>query len=402
VSAAVGGAPRAWRALPADPAPPPEAAAPVAPEPEPAPPPLKLIARTARLVRNETLNQALTRLGVDLAQSQAVLEALAGHVPFRRARAGDQLRIEQVEGEPGLRRFTYRQGPAEEWIVEADETGALRGRKREVELERVVALVAVDVQGSVSEALARAGEDPALAVAAADVLAWDVDFYQDVRPGDRLRVLVEKVSAEGRWLRYGDLLAVEYDGEQTGRKRFFRYADRSGQAGYYDEEGGAARRGILRSPLPVGNVTSRFGSRRHPVLGYERAHQGVDYGAPTGTPVWSVGDGVVVAAGWLGECGQAVAVRHAGGLESVYCHLSSVAVRPGRRVAQRDVVGRVGMTGLATGPHLHFALKRDGLFVNPLAVKLPRADGVAPGDRAEFEAQVAPLRAALAADAKVL
>jgi murein DD-endopeptidase MepM/ murein hydrolase activator NlpD len=325
-----------------------------------------------------------------------VLAALAEHVPFRRARPGDQLRVERAEGEPGLLRVTYRHGPEDEWVVAPDDSGALRGQKREVAIEREVEVVAVAVEGSLAESLSRAGEQAALAVAAADALAWDVDFHQDVRAGDRLRLVVEKVRAEGRLLRYGDLLAVEYDGVETGRLRLFRYADPSGAAGYYDEEGGAARRGFLRSPVPIANVTSGFGTRKHPILGYQRAHQGVDYGAPTGTPVWSVGDGVVALAGWLGECGKGVTIRHQGGLESVYCHLSSIAVRPGARVSQKQLVGRVGVTGLATGPHLHFALRRDGAFVNPLAVKLPRAAPLASELRADFDARIAPLRAMLA------
>ena len=359
-------------------------------------PPLRVLVRTARLLRNETLGQALVRLGVDLAQTKAVVDALADHFPFRRARPGDQLRLEQVEGQPGLRRFSYRQGPADEWIVQPDAAGALRGAKREVKVERAVALVAVDVRGSVYESLARAGEDPGLAVAAADVLAFDVDFYQDVRAGDRLRLLVEKVTAEGKLLKYGDILAAEYEGEETGRKRLFRYTDPAGRTSYFDEDGSSARRGFLRSPLQYASVTSGFGNRRHPVLGYQRKHQGVDYGAPTGTPVWAVGDGTVSIAGWFGGCGKTVGIRHANGLETVYCHLSSVAVRLGARVEQRQVVGRVGTTGLSTGPHLHFAVKRGGAFVNPLGLKVPREVPIAPAHRADFQAKVAPLRAALA------
>jgi murein DD-endopeptidase MepM/ murein hydrolase activator NlpD len=382
---------------------PPRPAPPAAPVAAPEPPPLRLLVQTARLMRHETLGQALARLGLEVAHANAVVRALADHFPFRRARPGDQLHVERVEGEPGLRRFTYRQGPADEWIVQPDESGALRGVKREVTVERAVALVSVDVQGSVYESLARAGEDPALAVAAADVLAWDVDFYQDVRAGDRLSLLVEKVTAEGELLHYGNVIAAEYDGAETGRKRLFRYADPDdGRAAYYDESGNSARRGFLRSPLKYASVSSGFGTRRHPVLGYVRAHQGVDYRAPTGTPVWSVGDGVVSIAGWMNGCGKTVAVRHHGGLESVYCHLSRVDVRLGARVLQKQVVGLVGMTGLATGPHLHFAVKRAGAFLNPLGLKVPREVPLDARHRADFEARIAPLRAALAGAVAVL
>jgi murein DD-endopeptidase MepM/ murein hydrolase activator NlpD len=362
----------------------------------PEPPPLRVEVRTAQLARNETVGQALSRLGLDAALAKSVIGALSGDFPFRRARPGDQLRVERVEGAAGLRRFAYRQGAADEWIVQPDVSGALRARKREVQVEREVALVSVDVQGSVYESLARAGEDPALAVAAADVLAWDVDFYQDVRAGDRLRILVEKVLAEGELLRYGEVLAAEYEGAETGRKRLFRYTDPTGRTGYYDEHGTAARRGFLRSPMRyTATVSSGFGSRRHPILGYQRAHQGVDYRAPTGTPVWSVGDGVVTLAGWNGGCGKTVAVRHENGLESIYCHLSSISVRVGARVDQKQTLGAVGSTGLSTGPHLHFAVKRAGAYVNPLGLKVPRTAPLAPAHRPDFELKVAALRDAL-------
>jgi murein DD-endopeptidase MepM/ murein hydrolase activator NlpD len=403
--AAILGASGLWRHDPliaiAAAAPPPEPPAPPVAIPEP--PPLRVLVQTARLMRNETVGQALSRLGLEVAHANAVVGALAELFPFRRARPGDQLHVERVEGQPGLRRFTYRQGPADEWVVQPDESGALRGAKREVAIDRSLALVAVDVQGSVYESLARAGEDPALAVAAADVLAWDVDFYQDVRAGDRLRLLVEKVTAEGKLLHYGDVLAAEYDGAETGRKRLFRYVEpEGGRASYYDDDGKSARRGFLRSPLKYASVTSGFGTRRHPVLGFVRAHQGVDYGAPTGTPVWSVGDGVVSLAGWMNGCGNTVAVRHANGLESIYCHLSRIDVRAGARVLQKQVVGRVGMTGLATGPHLHFAVKRAGEFLNPLGLKVPRELPIDPRHRADFEARIAPLRVALAGAVAVL
>ncbi|HEX9287979.1 MAG TPA: M23 family metallopeptidase, partial [Anaeromyxobacteraceae bacterium] len=133
----------------------------------------------------------------------------------------------------------------------------------------------------------------------------------------------------------------------------------------------------------------------HPVLGYVKAHQGVDYGAPVGTPVWAVGDGTVAQAGWNGGCGKSVTLRHRNGFDTVYCHLSAVAVHAGSRVMQKQVIGAVGQTGLATGPHLHYAVRRGGGFVNPLSLKVPREAPVAPEHRADFQAKVAPLRSRL-------
>jgi murein DD-endopeptidase MepM/ murein hydrolase activator NlpD len=350
---------------------------------------------TIRLGRNQTLSQALTALHLQPGQVQGIVEALKDKFPFHRARPGDQLRVERAEGE--LKRFTYRQSAADEWVVAPADGGELRGEKRAVTLTTEVARVDVEIRGSIWESLQRAGEDSTLAVLASDVLAWDVDFYQDVRAGDRFKVLVEKTYADGKLLRYGEIIAAEYSGEVTGRKRLFRYVDRDGHASYFDDAGSSARRGFLRSPLKYAHITSKFGGRVHPILGYQKTHQGVDYGAPTGTPVWAVGDATVVQAGWNGGCGKSVTLRHRNGFDTVYCHLSAVAVHPGARVTQKQLIGTVGQTGLATGPHLHYAVKRGGAYVNPLNLKVPREAPVAPEHRADFDAKVAPLRAKLEA-----
>lgn len=368
----------------------------------PAPPPERYTAISARLGANQTVAQALFKLDVDGADVRAVVAALKGLFPFHRARPGDQLRVERREGESAVQRFSYRQGPADEWLVERLPDGTLRGTKRPVELTTEVVRVAATIESSLYETLQRSGEDPDLAVLAADVLAWDVDFYQDVRSGDRMRLVVEKVLADGKLLRYGEVLAAEYDGAAVGRKRLFRYTAPDGQTSYFDDEGQSARRGFLRSPLKYANITSRYGNRRHPVLGYNRAHEGVDYGAPTGTPIWAVGDGQVKQAGWNGGCGRSVTLRHRNGYETVYCHLSGLAVSTGKSVSQKQVLGWVGSTGLATGPHLHYAVKRGGAFMNPLQLKVPRDAPVPEKWLPDFREKIAPLREKLAGDVAAL
>jgi murein DD-endopeptidase MepM/ murein hydrolase activator NlpD len=376
----------------------PTAAAPAQPPTIAPVPPERVVAVTSRLARNQTLAQALFKLDLDGVQVRAVVEALKGHFPFNHARPGDQLRVERREGEPEIQRISYRQGPADEWIVERLPDGTLRGSKRPVELTTEVARVGVTIQSSLYESLQKAGEDPNLAVLAADVLAWDVDFYQDVRAGDRMRMVVEKVIADGKLVRYGEVLAAEYDGAATGRKRLFRYTDPDGQTSYYDDEGQSARRGFLKSPLKYANITSRFGNRVHPILGYQKAHEGIDYGAPTGTPVWAVGDGRVEQSGWNGGCGKSVTLRHRNGYETVYCHLSAVAVSAGKPVTQKQIIGYVGATGLATGPHLHYAVKRGGAFMNPLQLKVPREAPIPEQWMADYREKISPLRAKLEGD----
>lgn len=331
----------------------------------------------------------LAGLGFEGAELQAVLAAFGGVLDFRRTRPGDQVRVERSSPEGTLRSLSWRQGPADEFIVTPCEAGLCIG-KREVLVTRQTVRVSVNIRTSVSEALQSSGHDQGLVAKAADVLAWDVDFYQDVQPGDSLKVVVERFEADGRFLRHGEVLAAEFEGKVTGRKRLFRYTDPSGEAGYYDDAGTSARRGFLKAPVPYVHLTSRFGSRRHPLLGYVRAHQGVDYGAPEGTPVWAVGDGVVTSAGWSGGCGLAVQIRHRNGFDSMYCHLSKVTVATGSRVGQKQVVGRVGSTGLSTGPHLHYAVRRGGSYVNPLQIKLPRGEPVRAEWRDDFVAKIGP------------
>ncbi len=361
---------------------------------QPSAPPLRLSAATRRLAANQTVGQALLAMGLRAEELQAVLAVLRDHVPFRRARPGDQIRLERRE-DGALQRLAYRQGPADEWTVRRAPDGSLTAGKRPVELRTEVSRVAVAVQGSVYESLQAAGEDPGLAVEAADVLAWDVDFYQDVRAGDSMKLVVEKVFADGRPLRSGAVLAVEYAGSAAGVKCLFRYTDPSGQTGWFDDDGQSARRGLLKAPLRYVHLTSRYGNRRHPVLQYTRAHQGVDYGAPEGTPVWAVGDGVVTQAGLNGGCGKSVTVRHRNGYQSIYCHLSRVGVAAGAHVSQKQVVGAVGQSGLATGPHLHYAVKHGGVYVNPLQLKVPRGAPVPPEWLPDFREKIGPVRARL-------
>jgi len=169
----------------------------------------------------------------------------------------------------------------------------------------------------------------------------------------------------------------------------FRYVLPDGQPNYFNEEGASAKKTFLKSPLKYANITSKFGSRFHPVLQYMKAHNGVDYGTPIGTPVWAVADGTVTKAQNTGAGGNTVCVRHINGLETCYLHLSKygAGVRVGSRVSQKQVIAYSGNTGRSTGPHLHFALKRGGQFVNPLNQKFPRADPLPKHLLADFRAK---------------
>ncbi|AKU90157.1 M23 family metallopeptidase [Vulgatibacter incomptus] len=375
---------------------------PAAPAPEPQPvipaqpaalePERSYEVHSALVRPNETIVSALGRIGVEVAQTNAIVDALAGIFDFRKINIGDELRITTSAGE--LELFELRRGPVEEYRVRK-EGDRLVGSAREFKVEKEVVRIAGTLESSLWDAIMRTGEEPLVAMAFADVLAFDVDFYLDPRKGDTFQIVIEKYIHEGRTVRYGDVLAAEYDGQLVGRKRVFRYPNpETGRLEYYAEGGGAARRTFLKTPLKFAFISSKFGSRFHPILKYLKQHEGVDYAAGTGTPVWAIADGTVTLAGYNGACGNMVAVRHSNGLESIYCHFSKIAsgIHAGGRVAQKTVIGYVGMTGRATGPHLHFAVKRGGRFINPLSLKFPPSDPLPASELPKFAEAIEPMQ----------
>lgn len=329
--------------------------------------------KNRRIEPRQTLAQALHDAQLPDAQVTAVISALEGVFDFRKSRVGDQFRLVIRGGE--LDFFDYRQSLVDEWQVRRDGEKYV-GSKRAIEVEKQVSVVSLDINSSLYEAAIEAGEDPAIGMVLADVFAWDIDFYRDVRKGDQARALVEKFVSKGRVLRYGEVLAATYAGGLVGKKEVFRYLLPDGQPNYFTREGASAKKTFLKSPLKYAHVTSKFGSRFHPVLKYLKAHNGVDYGAPIGTPVWAVADGTVTQAGYAGAAGNMVVIRHANGFETQYMHLSRFGdgVRAGARIRQKQVIAYSGNTGRSTGPHLHFGLKRNGSYTNPLNQQFPRAD----------------------------
>jgi murein DD-endopeptidase MepM/ murein hydrolase activator NlpD len=238
------------------------------------------------------------------------------------------------------------------------------------------------------EAVVNAGEKPELAMRLADIFGWDLDFYTDPRPGDTFRVVVEKkVFAHESETSYGRILGAEYDnGGHIYRAVLFH--DPSGQAAYYSPDGKSMKKAFLHSPLKfAAPITSHFSLHRfHPILKEYRPHLGIDYAAPTGTPVQSIGDGRVIFAGWKGGSGNLIEIQHANGYTTYYMHLSRILVRDGQRVEQGQRIGLVGMTGLATGPHLDFRIQQHGQFLNFERLPLPPSEPVAKRDWDEFTA----------------
>ena len=324
---------------------------------------------------------------IDSSEKSVLVASIGKAFDLRRIRAGQPYVIDRMlDGR--VRRFEYE--------IDEDRRltatrGSLEGTPRfHTAIERIpkqseVVMVegAIDREtNSLSAALGKVGERIDLALGLADVFSGEIDFNSDLQPGDRFRLLVERHSREGKLAGYGPILAAEFvnDGRQL---RAIRFTPERGPAAYYDDQGRSLKRFFLKSPLKFEpRVTSSFSSsRKHPILGYARAHNGVDYHAGAGAPVVSVAPGVVTMAGWTGGGGRTVKVRHPNGYETEYLHLSAIDVRQGARIGQGELLGRVGKTGLATGPHLHYGLKKNGHYVNPILEhrNMPPGDPVPAG-----------------------
>jgi murein DD-endopeptidase MepM/ murein hydrolase activator NlpD len=265
-----------------------------------------------------------------------------------------------------------------------------RGDGYEAEvLTREYALEVASVQGTISSSLFaavdEAGEQDQLAMDLADIFAWDIDFNTELQKGDSFRVAVEKLSLDGKFGRYGRILAAEF--VRGDRPILAVRFEGARSIGYYSPDGTPLRKAFLRSPLKFTRISSGFSrARLHPILNIVRPHLGVDFAAPKGTAVRAAGGGVVRQAGTSGGYGKVVKIRHPNGYETLYGHLSRIHVKVGQRVEQGEIIGAVGATGLATAPHLDYRMAKDGVYVNPLKVVSPRATPVEPEERVAFAA----------------
>jgi murein DD-endopeptidase MepM/ murein hydrolase activator NlpD len=262
---------------------------------------------------------------------------------------------------------------------------------RPIELQRRRAYGRID--SSLFESANAAGLSDKLIMNLAGIFAWDVDFVLDIRTSDDYYILYEEIYQDGKYVMDGDIIAAEFN--NNGRTfQAIRFADKSGRSDYYTPEGRSVRKAFVRAPVDFSRISSSFNPRRrHPVLNTIRAHKGVDYAAPAGTPIKAAGDGKVVFRGINGGYGNAVILQHGGNITTLYAHMSkfSGSAKIGQRVTQGQVIGYVGSTGLATAAHLHYEYRLNGVHRNPRTVELPQADPISEEYRDEFLAAVEPI-----------
>ena len=339
-----------------------------APAPAPAAAPEAAPPVEITLKRGETLETALRRGGLERAEAAAIVAGLRGQVNLRRLAPGERLSVKPAAPD-GAPEITWTRSPAERYEIRSTD-GRWTVAAVRPDVETRVAAIAGEVRDSLFASVERLGETAGLTARLVSLFEWDFDFAADSLPGDRFRFLVEKRYVGDELLGYGDILVAQYASAGRPVLTSVAFEEAGGRADYFDASGRSVKKMFLRAPLDFTRVTSGFShARHHPILGGLRPHLAVDYGAPVGTPVRAVADGVVTMAGWDGGFGLSLSLRHARGYETMYNHLSRLDVKRGERVRQRQIIGRVGTTGLSTGPHLDYRVRKAGVFVNPLGEK---------------------------------
>lgn len=340
--------------------------------------------REGTIERNETFFRLLTKHDIDARQAYEIIAAVRPTYNLNRVRRGQPYSL-YFDDDDQVRGFEYFVDD-EQVLVTKLSNDSIEAELQPIRYTTKVMTVAGKIDSSLFSSVVELGESPELALRLAEIFAWEIDFSSDLRDGDQYRLLVEKQYLGEEFVKYGDILVAEI---LNAGLRFHAalFEGRKTPRGYYTGGGKSLRKDFLKSPLRFTRISSKFSSRRfHPILKRYRPHYGIDYAAPYGTPIVTVGDGAVVAARRKGPNGKMVRLRHNSTYESYYLHLSRYGpgIKRGARVVQGQVIGYVGSTGRSTGPHLDFRMSKRGRFINFLAFHPPRAKPVHRSDRADF------------------
>ena len=325
--------------------------------------------------RGENLETILDEFSVAECRSIIITALKNAGFPFRKCLPGDTILL--VKRNDEFSSLTYRQNLQNTYYVTSDSSCFVVTMKYPY-IDTTFAYIKGDIQSTLYESMLAVGETSNLVIRFADVFAWEVDFFTETQDGDSFFIYVEKTFCDSIFVDYGSIIFARYNGE-AGDFHGVYFRDPDGHEDYYNLEGKSLRKSLLKSPLRFSYISSYFSKRRfHPILKVWRPHHGLDYVAPIGTPVASIGDGKVVFKGWKGGYGNLVEIRHKNNFRSRYGHLRrfTKGLYVGKRVKAGQLIGYLGSTGLSTGPHLHFELHKNGVPINPLKVKIPRAPSV--------------------------
>jgi len=340
---------------------------------EEAPPTPKRDSReiSGEIKKGETLFEIFKKYNLDIGELYRIREASANIHRLRELYPGRPYKI-VLNNNAQINSFIY--GIDDDYLLNINRTDkGYHAEKVSVRYEKRILHIGGTIKDNLIASLGEGSENLLLALQLSDIFAWDVDFTTDLRSNDSFKIVVEGLYLDGKFKKYGAILASEFsnDGDVSRAYAF----EQNGKIDYYDESGKSLRKSFLKSPLSFRRISSGFSmGRYHPILKIRRPHQGIDYAAATGTPVSAAGDGKVLFAGSRGQYGKLIIIRHRNGSQTYYGHLSKIGkgVKSGVQVGQGKVIGYVGATGLATGPHLHYEMRIDNRPVNPMALKIPR------------------------------
>jgi murein DD-endopeptidase MepM/ murein hydrolase activator NlpD len=336
------------------------------------------------IVEGDTLSAVFKKYGLSIDELFAISQAAASVHKLKELHPGRPYNI-VVDDKNSINSFTY--GIDDNNILKIERVdGVFRAGKSSVPYESRILTIGGQIEDNLISAIGTQTEDHLLALQVSDILAWDIDFTCDLRTGDTFKIVVEGLYLDGKFKKYGKILSTEFiNNKQKYQAYLFEY---DGSAGYYDANGKSLRRAFLKAPLSFRRISSSFTRKRfHPILRIYRPHRGVDYAAATGSPVSATADGTVVSAGYQGDYGKLVVITHRNGYKTYYGHLSRINnnLRKGSQVKQSDVVGYVGSTGLASGPHLHYEIRQGGSHVNPLRFKVDAGKAIPFTQMTEFQ-----------------
>ena len=323
-----------------------------------------------RITKNMTLGHMLTSNSFPHETINELVSASKPVYDLRKLRIGNRFELER-HADGTLYAFRYNVDSEKYLEIFRVENG-FQAQLLPFEYENRVHRVLGTINSSLFNTIAQLEEADQLALDMAEIFSWDIDFNTEIQKGDRFSLVVKKLYLEGDFVKYGNILAVLFSNAGKVYSGYY-FEDPEGDSGYFDDNGQSLKRDFLKSPVKFSRISSRFSRRRfHPILKRRLPHLGVDYAAPRGTPVVAAGSGRIQFKGWKGGFGKFVEIRHSNGFTTMYAHLSRFArgLRRGIRVTQGQVIGYVGSTGLSTGPHLDYRVKRNGMFVNPLTLKI--------------------------------
>jgi hypothetical protein len=325
------------------------------------------------LDKNESLYLSLLRKKVPPPLIHRLTSTLSGSFDLKKSLPGDSYTL--ITTSDSILFFEYQKGMEEKCEVKG-QNGNLEASLVQVEFNHIVRSMKGEMESSLWESMINQCESPELILKFTEVFEWDIDFLTEPRKGDSFRLIFEEYHRDGKFVKYGDILAAEYNSAFGGTRQAVLYQDLTGHKDYYDPFGKSLKKAFLKSPLNYRKISSRFSySRFHPIFRRRQPHLGVDYAAPVGTPVVASGDGVITYVGWKRGFGRLVQIKHPNGFVTSYGHLSRFAkgIRRGVKVHQKDLIGYVGSTGCSTGPHLDYRVKANGRYVNPLKMIVPSA-----------------------------